>query len=108
MAMRIVRYYEFNLLTPNSFIERPNGVQFIAAAGTTEFAKRWNPQPGDIVSFKHHGFLLASKRPKFPSLYRMRPDLTWDTVVNNWHEQKITPSGIFILSYLDLCLLNRY
>jgi len=71
----------------NHFI-RPNGVRFVASGGTTEFLKRWNPQPGDIVSFKHHGYLLASKKPKFPSLYRMRHDLTWDDVINSWKEQK--------------------
>jgi len=72
---------------------RPNGVTFTAAAGTTEFAKRWNPQPGDIISFKHHGYLLASQKPKFPTLYRLRSDITWDDVVHNWKEQKSTPNG---------------
>src|SRR4051812_17458998 len=49
--------------------KRPNGVRFIAAAGTAEFARRWNPQEGSIVSFKHSGYLLSSKKPKLPSLY---------------------------------------
>jgi hypothetical protein len=71
----------------------PNGIRFTAAAGTTEFNKRWNPQSGDIVSFKHHGFLLTSKKPKFPTLHRLRPDLKWDSVVQNWKEQKPTPAG---------------
>ena len=72
-------------------IYRPNGVRFEAPAGTTEFAKRWNPQPGDIVSFKHRGFMLSSNKPKMPSLYRMRDDLTWDDMVHNWKAQISTP-----------------
>lgn len=73
---------------------RPNGVHFTAVAGTTEFNKRWNPQAGDIVSFKHHGFLFASKKPKIPRLDRVRGDLNWDDVVQNWKEQKISIAGI--------------
>jgi len=77
---------------------RPNGVRFVAPAGTTEFAKRWNPQPGDIVSFKHRGFMLSSNKPKVPTLYRIRDDLTWDDVVHNWNERIRTPNGnIFLL-----------
>jgi len=52
-----------------------------------EFARRWDPQPGDIVSFKHHGYLMASKKPKLPTLYRLRKDLQWDDVINGWKEQ---------------------
>jgi len=70
----------------NNYNNRPNGVRFIAPAGTTEFAKRWNPQPGDIVSFKHRGFMLASNKPKMPTLYRIRTDMTWDDVVQHWKE----------------------
>jgi len=81
--------------SPPPFDDRPNGVRFIATAGTTEFARKWNPQVGDIVSFKHHGFLLSAKRPKLPTLYRMRFDLTWDDVIKNWKEQKPTPTGNF-------------
>ena len=66
---------------------------FTAVAATTEFAKRWNPQPGDIVSFKHHGYLLASKKPKLPTLYRIRSEMKWEDVVSSWKEQKLTPSG---------------
>ena len=65
----------------------------MASAGTTEFAKRWNPQPGDIVSFKHHGYLLGSKKPKFPTLHRLRSDIAWDDVVHNWKEQKPSKNG---------------
>jgi len=75
------------------FYVRPNGVLFTAVAGTTEFAKRWNPQKGDIVSFKHHGFMLGSKKPKMATLYRLRPDLSWDTLVDTWKEQKPVFTG---------------
>jgi len=77
-------------------------VRFVAAAGTQEFAKRWNPQPGDIVSFKHHGFLFATKKPKFPALYRLRPDLIWSDVVANWKEQRIKPLGTYYYSLFFL------
>jgi len=48
----------------------------------------------DIVSFKHHGFLMASRKPKFPSLYRVRSDMTWQDVVANWKEGKINATGM--------------
>jgi hypothetical protein len=72
---------------------RPNGIRFIAPAGTTEFVRRWNPQPGDIVSFKHRGYLLSTNKPKLPTLTRMRTDMTWEDVMNNWKEQKHNNSG---------------
>lgn len=75
------------------FFLRPNGIRFMATAGTTEFLKRWQPQEGDIVSFKHHGYLLASKKPKYPTIYRMRHELKWEDVVQNWKEQKQVPTG---------------
>ena len=82
---------------PLSFLlHRPNGVRFIAAAGTTEFARRWNPQPGDIVSFKHRGFMLISNKPKLATLFRIRNDISWDDVVHNWKERIITPTGSLI------------
>lgn len=74
-------------------IPRPNGVTFVASAGTTEFTKKNGLAISTIVSFKHHGFLLASRKPKLPTLYRVRDDLDWEGVVRNWKEQKVTPSG---------------
>lgn len=94
MEMRTVMKELANIIVSDIFYyNRPNGIQFVAAAGTTEFAKRVQIQPGDIVSFKHHGYLLGSKKPKFPALYRKRTDLVWQDVVNNWKEQKPTPRG---------------
>ena len=72
-------------------INRPNGVTFKAAGGSTEFVNKWNPEIGDIVSFKHSGFLFGSKKPVNPTLHRLRPDLTWDSVVENWKEQTPRP-----------------
>lgn len=74
-------------------IHRPNGSTFIAPAGTSEFAKRWHPIGGDIVSFKHRGLLSASGRPKHPVLHRLRTDIAWEDVVSNWKEQKPISSG---------------
>lgn len=65
---------------------RPDGTHFTAVPGTAEFAKKWNPKAGDIVSFKHRGFLLASKKPKLPVLYRLRPELRWQDLVKNWKD----------------------
>jgi len=72
---------------------RPNGIHFIAPAGTSEFAKRWTLEPGDIVSFKHRGFMFGSKKPKIPTLYRLRSDLTWDDVLLRWKDQVTIPQG---------------
>ena len=79
----------------NSFLIKnsPNGIRFVAPAATTEFAKRWIPKPGDIVSFKHRGFLLSSHKPKLPTLYRLRDDVTWEDVVHRWKEQIVRPPG---------------
>jgi len=77
---------------------RPNGLRFTASAGTSEFAKRWQPVPGDIVSFKHRGFLMGTKKPKLPTLYRIRKDLTWDDVITNWKEQKgLSIPGMYMI-----------
>lgn len=73
---------------------RPNGIRFTAPAGTVEFAQKWNPQIGDIVSFKYRGFLAGTNTPKLPTLYRKRPDLDWDTVVHNWKEKQHTGTGM--------------
>jgi len=32
-------------------------------------------------------------KPKLPSLYRIRHDLTWDDVIRNWKEQKHSATG---------------
>lgn len=65
----------------------------MAAPGTVEFAKRWQPLVGDIVSFKYRGLLLGTKIPKLPIVYRIRTDLTWDDVIRNWKELKPRISG---------------
>ena len=89
---------------------RPNGVKFLAPAGTTEFVRRWNPKIGDIVSFKYRGFLLGSKKPILPTLYRLRTDLTWDDVVNNWKDKAPAVTGnTFIVCVCVVCVnINIY
>ena len=72
---------------------RPNGVRFTATAASTEFVKRWDPKPGDVVSVKHHGFLLGSKKPKLATVYRIRSDLSWQDVVSNFKEDKPSFTG---------------
>jgi len=78
----------------------------VAAGGTSEFAKK-TLMEGDIVSFKHRGYLAASKKPKFPSLYRVRLDLTWEDVSNNWEMKATFSSGIVLSSpfFIFLCFL---
>jgi len=78
---------------------RPNGVRFVAPAGTSEFLKRWDPIIGDIVSFKHHGFMFATQKPKSPMLFRVRSDLTWDQVLDHWKQQKPSISGLFFFLF---------
>jgi len=67
----------------------PNGVTFTAPAGTSEFSKRWHPKPDDIVSFKHRGFLLHTKKPKLPAIYRLRTDLTWKDLLDSWKDPQL-------------------
>lgn len=74
-------------------------MRFTAPANTTEFSKRWEPKQGDIVSFKHHGYLLVTKKPKFPSIYRIRHDIAWEDVTRNWKEHKTAvPNGTHIFA----------
>ena len=79
--------------SPLLTVPRPNGVRFTSVAATTEFCKRWNPKPGDIVSFKHSGFLLRSRKPKLASIYRLRPDLSWEDVVHKFKERIPSVAG---------------
>jgi len=71
-------------------------------AETTEFLKRWQPRVGDVVSFKYRGYLMGSKKPKAPSIYRVRSDLTWDDVVLNFRERKVKPTTGSVLNYYPL------
>jgi len=65
---------------------RPNGIKF-TAQGARGFSKRWKPQPGDIVSFKHYGFLHTNRLPKHPVLFRLRKDLEWDDIVFHYRNK---------------------
>jgi len=82
-------------------------VRFVAPAGTKQFSMRWDPQPGDVVSFKHRGYLFGSKKPKLPTLYRVRSDMEWDDVTQNWKEQTVVvPPGTSKKSAANLLLLK--
>ena len=72
--------------------------------GSSELAKRWQAKPGDIVSFKYRGFLLSSGLPKLPSIYRLRSDLTWQNVIDNWKEKKPSYTGSSLSVSLSLSL----
>ncbi len=89
---------------------RPNGVTFNAGPGTSEFTKRFQPKEGDIVSFKHRGFLLGSKKPKNPVLYRLRSDIQWDDVVQNFKDNtsKATGNNPIPPSFYKYFLFNIY
>ena len=88
MGMRIVPYLLLLFLIYTKTNCRPNGVRFVGVPGTTEFVSRYKPKMGDIVSFKHYGFMQGSMRPKNPTLYRIRTDITWESVVTHWKEKK--------------------
>jgi len=78
-------------------------VTFTASAGISELTKRWKLKVGDIVSYKHRGFLASSKKPKLPILYRIRQDLTWEDVINNWKEPSThTRKGNFLFYLIQL------
>ena len=81
-------------------LARPNKVTFTAVPGTAEFAKKRDLKPGDIVSFKHRGFMIGSLKPKSPEIYRVRSDLTWEDLVNGFVERKPTISGMVLLYFL--------
>jgi len=81
---------------------RPNGIRFTAGPGTFEFATKWSPMVGDIVTFKHRGFLHTSKKPKLPALYRVRRELTWEDVKQQFEEPKAALQGMLPLSSNNL------
>jgi len=78
-------------------------VRFQASPVTTEFERRWHPKEGDVVSFKHHGFLAATQKPKLASLYRIRTDITWNEVVDSWKAGKPLPQGSFTFLMFFYC-----
>lgn len=90
---QLLGYGNANCMPPSVFLftpqwnfnsYRPNGVRFTAAASSQ--LKRSPPQEGAVVSFRHSGFLLATKKPKLPFLHRIRADVSWDDVLQNWNE----------------------
>ena len=94
--------YWFNLLL------RPNGVTFTATPGTSEFLRKHDPAAGDVVSFKFRGFMLGSKKPKHPTLYRVRTDLAWDDVVKNFKEQTPNPKGLIPFLFANPICTNNF
>ena len=60
------------------------------------------------MSFKHRGFLFHSKKPKLPTLFRIRSDMTWEQVLANWKEKKITTINGKILFYFIYFILVIY
>jgi hypothetical protein len=86
--MFVVRTVCSLLENVHSFFYRPNGVTFVASPTTTAFATKWNLKEGNIITFKHSGYWMASKKPKTPSIYRVRPDKTWEDVVKSFETNK--------------------
>jgi hypothetical protein len=99
MGMPIVSMLSVNIshLQPkqnyNNCILRPNGVTFVAAPATTALSSKWQLKPGDVVTFKHKGIWVGSKKPKAPTIYRLRPEKTWADVVASFQENKRIPTG---------------
>jgi len=39
--------------------------------------------------------MFVSNKPKMPTLFRIRDDITWDDVVQNKREKTSTPTGTY-------------
>ena len=80
----------------NNPLIRPNGVKFITERTTPELMKKCDPQPGDVVSFKHRGFLLRSQKPRMPTLSRIRTDILWQDVIAKYNQNGNFIPSIFV------------
>jgi len=112
MAVHAVSYrYKDWYRIANPF-DSPSGVQFVAVPGTANFVQTWEPKPSDIVTFKHSGFFLQTRKPKNPLLYRVRAELAWQDICNSWKSQTPRMPGsdtsFSSLSYVSLSYVFRY
>ena len=80
------------------FLSRPDGASFTTEV-PNEFHEEVSPRKGDIVSFSYQNF-SKNELPADPHVYRIREDLNWKDVVQNYLEQASQPNfvnGMFIL-----------
>lgn len=103
-AVRTLYWIRSTLLTLP--LHRPSGIMFTAVPGTTKFVNSFQPNKGDIVSFRHSGYFLQSQKPKNPLLYRLRPELTWQDVCKAWKSQTPRMPGTYVL--FSLLLLTEH
>lgn len=86
LYVSISSFFNFNLFNLYyfryiNFDFRPNGVEF--SVNRTQYSLHHQPQKGDIVTFTHD----SNKRrdiPVNPFVYRIRQDVTWETVISNY------------------------
>eukprot|EP01124_Arcella_intermedia_P006851 TRINITY_DN14140_c3_g1_i1.p1 TRINITY_DN14140_c3_g1~~TRINITY_DN14140_c3_g1_i1.p1 ORF type:complete len:112 (+),score=24.81 TRINITY_DN14140_c3_g1_i1:35-370(+) len=67
--------------SPNSYsflCEQLNGTKCIVKCGGWDYM--FPPAPGTVLSVKHSGFYNTSQKMKYPFLFRVRTDLSWDDV----------------------------
>jgi hypothetical protein len=70
----------------------------VSGPATTALSMKWQLKPGDIVTFKHRGFWLGSGKPKSPTIYRVRPDISWQYLLDSV-QLRSTPIGLGLRSY---------
>ena len=74
------------------FFTRPEGVSFTTEV-PEDFQNEVYPKKGDIISFSFQNF-SKNEVPVDPQLYRIREDLTWKDVVQNFLDQVSQPNYI--------------
>jgi hypothetical protein len=63
----------------------PNGVQFTLGNGFSEYEHTHPPPIGSVVTFQYQE-VTNNGVPRFPSFVRVREDVTWDEVINNYND----------------------
>lgn len=87
MEVRIVRYIVmFYLLSGLTFFyARANGVTFTAPSEAGVMLKE-----GDVITFRHNGYLPSSNRPKLPVIHRVVGDLSWAEIAEKYRKEEAT------------------
>uniref|UniRef100_A0A6B2LEQ1 ATP-dependent DNA ligase family profile domain-containing protein n=1 Tax=Arcella intermedia TaxID=1963864 RepID=A0A6B2LEQ1_9EUKA len=71
-----VKFIEYN---PNSYsflCLQQNGVECVVKCSVWDYL--FPPPPGTVLTVKHSGISETSQRLKYPFLFRIRPDITWE------------------------------
>jgi len=68
------------------FFFSPNGVQFSLGNGFTEYEHTHPPPIGSVITFQYQE-VTNNGVPRFPSFVRVRADVTWEDVLNNYNDE---------------------